>query len=98
VGGDLTLPWRSYAATNIYYGSGFHNGFPDQPYPGAYLPSHTTMDLALGKDLGDKLSVSLNVLNVTNERVELDNSLTFGGFHWNNPREVYVRVRYRFHY
>ena len=35
--------------------------------------------------------MSLNVLNVTNERVELDNSLTFGGFHWNNPREVYVR-------
>jgi outer membrane receptor for ferrienterochelin and colicin len=98
VGGDLTLPWRSYASTNIYYGSGFTNGFPGQPYPGAYLPAHTTMDLALGKDFGDKYAVSINVLNVTNERVELDNSLTFGGFHWNNPREVYVRVRYRFHY
>jgi len=29
--------------------------------------------------------------------VELDNSVTFGGFHWNNPREVNVELRYRFH-
>jgi hypothetical protein len=98
VGGNVTLPWRSYVSTNIYYGSGFHNGLPGQPYAGDYLPAHTTMDLALGKDIGDKYAVSLNVLNVANERVELDNSLTFGGFHWNNPREVYVGVRYRFHY
>jgi len=28
----------------------------------------------------------------------LDNSLTFGGFHWNSPREIYAEVRYRFHY
>ena len=28
VGGDVTLPWRSYASTNVYYGSGFSNGFP----------------------------------------------------------------------
>jgi hypothetical protein len=24
--------------------------------------------------------------------------VTFGGFHWNNPREIYVELRYRFHY
>ncbi len=23
VGGDVTLPWRSFASTNVYYGSGF---------------------------------------------------------------------------
>jgi hypothetical protein len=28
----------------------------------------------------------------------LDDSLTFGGFHFNNPREVFVELRYRFHY
>ena len=27
-----------------------------------------------------------------------DNSLTFGGMHFNSPREVYGEVRYRFHY
>lgn len=98
VGGDTNLPWRSYASTNVYYGSGFTNAFPGQPYPGNYLPQHTTFDLSLGKDFGEKYSISLNGLNVANRRVELDNSVTFGGFHWNNPREIYAEFRYRFHY
>ena len=98
VGGDVSLPWRSYAATNINYGSGFTNGFPGQPYPGDYLPAHTTVDLSLGKDFGERISASVNLLNLTNRRVELDNSLTFGGFHWNNPREIYAEFRYRFRY
>jgi hypothetical protein len=98
IGGDVTLPWRSYASTNIYYGSGFANAFPNQPYPGGYLPGHTTFDLSLGKDFGERISASINALNVANRRVELDNSTTFGGFHWNNPREIFVEMRYRFHY
>ena len=98
LGGDLTLPWRAYASTNIYYGSGFSNAFPNQPYPGDHLTPHTTFDLSLGKEFGEHLSASLNLLNVANRRVELDNSQTFGGFHWNNPREAYVELRYRFHF
>ena len=98
VGGDVTLPWRAYASTNVYYGSGFSNAFPGQPYPGNYLPQHTTFDLTLGKDFGERFSASLNAINVANRRVELDNSVTFGGFHWNEPREIYLELRYRFHY
>ena len=98
VGGDLTLPWHSYASANIYYGSGFTNAFPNQPYPGNYLPQHTTSDLTVGKDFGERFSASLNAVNLANRRVELDNSVTFGGFHWNNPREIFVELRYRFHY
>ena len=98
VGGDVILPGRSYASTNVYYGSGFANAFPGQPYPGDYLPQHTTFDLTLGKDFGEKYSISLNALNVANRRVQLDNSVTFGGFHWNAPREIYAEFRYRFHY
>src|SRR4051812_46925605 len=98
IGGDLTLPWNSYASTNVYYGSGFANGFPGQPYPGDYLPQHTTFDLTLGKQFGERLSASLTALNVANRRVLLDNSVTFGGFHWNNPREIFVELRYRFHF
>jgi hypothetical protein len=98
VGGDITLPWRSYASTNVYYGSGFSNGFPGAPYPGNYLPQHTTFDLSLAKDFGERFTASLSALNVTNHRVEYDNSLTFGGFHWNLPREIYLQVRWRFHY
>jgi hypothetical protein len=98
VGSDVTLPWRSFAATNVYYGSGFHNAFPEQPFPGDYLPGHTTFDLTVGKDFGERFSASVTCLNVTNHRVQLDNSVTFGGFHWNYPREIYAQIRYRFHY
>ena len=37
-------------------------------------------------------------LNVTNAHLLTDNSLTFGGFHYNSPREIYAEFRYRFHY
>lgn len=94
VGGVVSLPWRSFASTNVYYGSGFTNGQP----PPAYLPQHSSFDLALGKDFGERWSASINGLNVTNRHLLIDNSVTFGGFHWNNPREIYVELRYKFHY
>jgi hypothetical protein len=98
LGFNATLPWQAYAATNVYYGSGFHNAFPGEPYPGDYLPGHTTFDLALGKTFAEKYTISVDALNVANRRVQLDNSLTFGGFHWNDPREIYAEFRYRFRY
>ncbi len=41
-GVNSALPWDAFASTNVYYGSGFTNGNPDQQYPGDYLPRHTT--------------------------------------------------------
>ena len=75
-----------------------HQWVPDPatPYPGAYLPSHTTFDLALGKSFAERFTVSMTALNVANRRVLLDNSLTFGGFHYNDPRQLYAELRYRF--
>jgi outer membrane receptor protein involved in Fe transport len=63
-----------------------------------YLPGHTTVDFSVGKDFGENLTISASALNVANRRVMLDDSLTFGGFHFNNPREIFVELRYRFHY
>ncbi|MFP5226777.1 MAG: TonB-dependent receptor domain-containing protein [Acidobacteriota bacterium] len=99
-GFDARLPRRTWAAVNVYYGSGFSNGFtdPPSPYTGAYLPGHTTFDLAAGKSIGENWSASVNAVNVSNTRVLLDNSLTFGGFHENDPRQIYGQVRYRFHF
>jgi TonB dependent receptor/Carboxypeptidase regulatory-like domain/TonB-dependent Receptor Plug Domain len=100
-GFNANLPWHAYASTNVYYGSGFTNGLfgtPQAQYPGPYLPGHTTFDLALGKTFAEKYTVSVDALNVANRRVQLDNSLTFGGFHWNDPRQLYIEFRYRFHY
>jgi hypothetical protein len=100
VGMNGNLPHRVFASFNIYYGSGFSNGFadPPSPYSGAYLPGHVSADLAVGKAFGEKLSVSVNAQNIANTRRLLDNSLTFGGFHYNDPREIYGEVRYRFHF
>jgi hypothetical protein len=99
-GFDGTLPHRAWAAFNLYYGSGFSNGYPDppSPYAGSYLPAHTTCDVALGKAVGENWSLAVNAVNVANTRVLLDNSLTFGGFHENDPRQIYGQIRYRFHF
>jgi outer membrane cobalamin receptor len=96
LGGQYTLPWHSYASTDVYYASGFTNG--DPAIPGDHLQPHTTFDLSIGKNFGEKVSVSVQGINVANRRVLLDNSFTFGGTHFLNPREILVQVRYRFHY
>jgi outer membrane receptor protein involved in Fe transport len=93
LGWQVTLPWRSWASATVNYGSGFVDG--DGP---AHLPPHTTFNLSLGKSFGEKLSVQLTALNVSNHRFLLDNSNTFGGTHFNNPRQLFVQMRYRFHY
>jgi outer membrane receptor for ferrienterochelin and colicin len=93
VGGNLTLPWSSYASTDVYYGSGFANGESDN-----HLPGHTSFDITLGRNFGEKLSLAVSGVNIANRRVLLDNSLTFGGTHYLNPREIFVQLRYRFHY
>jgi outer membrane cobalamin receptor len=94
-GGQYTLPWRSYASTDVYYASGFSNGNPT--IAGDHLQPHTTFDLSLDKNFGERFSVSVQGLNVANRRVLLDNSFTFGGTHYLNPREILIQVRYRFH-
>jgi outer membrane cobalamin receptor len=96
IGGQYTLPWHSYASTDVYYASGFTNG--DPAIPGDHLQPHTTFDLTIGKNFGERFSASVQGINVANRRVLLDNSLTFGGTHFLNPREILVQVRYRFHY
>ncbi len=89
---SVDLPRQTFASLVIAYGSGFLDG--DGPN---HLSSHTTADLALGKSFGDKWSLQVHALNLTNRRYLLDNSNTFGGTHFANPRQVALEVRYRFH-
>ncbi|HVN92996.1 MAG TPA: TonB-dependent receptor [Terracidiphilus sp.] len=104
-GFTANLPAHTWFATNVYYGSGFVNGLactdpsscPDNgPYFAAYLPAHTTFDSSIGRSLGENWKLSATVINVTNHRVLLDNSVTIGGFHWNDPRMIELEARYRF--
>jgi outer membrane receptor protein involved in Fe transport len=90
---DVNLPWRVWSDLNVNYGSGFLNG--DGP---DHLPSHTTVDLSLGKSFGENWNVRLSATNLGNNRYLLDNSSTFGGTHYVNPRMIAVQVKYRFHF
>lgn len=90
-----TLPSNFAASGDVYYGSGFTDGSSDVP---AHLPGHTTFDLTVSRTFAEKVTVSLIGLNVANRRFLLDNSETFGGTHYAEPRQIYVQVRYRFHW
>jgi outer membrane receptor protein involved in Fe transport len=94
-GFNFSLPWRAYAGGNVYYGSGFTDGSSDVP---AHLQGHTTFDFSAGKSVAENLTLSVTALNLTNRRFLLDNSLTFGGTHYAEPRQIYVQLRYRFHW
>ncbi|HKW31794.1 MAG TPA: TonB-dependent receptor [Candidatus Acidoferrum sp.] len=98
IGGQFSLPWHVSASTDVSYASGFTNGDAPQMAPGDHLQPHTTFDLALSREFRERLTVNLQAINVANRRVLLDNSFTFGGTHYLNPREVFVQLRYRFHY
>jgi outer membrane receptor protein involved in Fe transport len=92
-GFNFDLPWRVWSAFNVNYGSGFLDG--DGP---GHLPSHTSFDLSLGKSFGENWDARFTALNFTNNHYMLDNSNTFGGSHFANPRELSVQVRYRFRF
>ena len=91
---DAELPWRLTGSLNLHAASGFSNG----DAPPSHLPSSLTLDVRLARTFGQSLSGSLTVLNVTDKHLLIDNSLTFDGFHWNYPREIYAELRYRFGY
>jgi len=100
-GFTANLPLRTWFASNVYYGSGFVNGLAgsgEGPYQGDYLPAHTTFDISAGHGFGENWTLTGNLLNVTNHRVLLDNSVTIGGFHYNDPRMASAELRYRFHF
>ena len=93
-GFNFSLPYQVTTGGNLYYGSGFTDG--SLGYPG-HLPGHITFDLSLGKSFAERFTVSVTALNLTNRRFLLDNSFTFGGTHYADPRQIYMQVRYRFH-
>ncbi|HEY3930340.1 MAG TPA: TonB-dependent receptor [Candidatus Koribacter sp.] len=90
-GVNVTLPWRSWVSANFAYGSGFVDG--DGPQ---HLGSNNTVDLALSKSLGERWTLGLTMVNVADHRFLIDNSNTFGGTHWSDPRQVMGEVKYRF--
>jgi outer membrane cobalamin receptor len=93
---DISLPWRAWVSPSLSFGSGFLNG-DGQSQP-SHLDPHTEAGISVGKSFGDKWSLSATALNLTNTRYLLDNSNTFGGTHYNYPRQLSIQLKYRFHY
>ena len=92
-GFHAALPFRVSASGNLSYGSGFLDG--DGPN---HLGDHTELSFSLFKAIGERFSLGFTAQNVTDGRYLLDNSNTFGGTHWNYPRQVSGELRYRFHF
>jgi hypothetical protein len=94
LGYDASLPARFFAGANLAVDSGLSNG----DAPPSHMASYAVLDLTFGRDISRNLSLSVTGLNVTNRHLLTDNSLTFGGLHWNDPFQIYAELRYRFHY
>jgi outer membrane receptor protein involved in Fe transport len=77
----------------VSYGSGFLDG--DGP---THLPSHTEIDFSVAKQIGENLTLKFSSLNAANTRYLLDNSNTFGGTHFNDPRQISGQITWKFHY
>jgi hypothetical protein len=92
-GFHTALPFRTTASGNLAYGSGFLEGNGPQ-----HKPDHTEFSFSLSKSFGERFSVGFTAQNIADSRYQLDDSNTFGGTHWNYPRQVSGEIRYRFHF
>lgn len=92
-GVDVQLPAAAWISGSMAYGSGFLEG--DGP---DHKPAHATVSLQGSKAFGKQWTVIAAALNIGGTRFLLDESNTFGGTHYNSPRQMSVGVRYRFRY
>jgi TonB-dependent receptor-like protein/carboxypeptidase family protein len=91
---NAKLPGHFFVAANLSVNSGLSNG----DAPPSHLSSYALLDLTVGRNITEDLSASITGLNVTNRHLLTDNSLTFGGVHWNDPFQIYAELRYKFNY
>jgi len=89
---ELTLSKRLWVSGMLLYGSGFL--FGDGP---DHLSPHATGDVAAGCDVTSALSLRLTATNISNAEFLTGFANSFAGTHYQNPREISVQVRYRFH-
>ncbi|MGH8218110.1 MAG: TonB-dependent receptor [Steroidobacteraceae bacterium] len=94
LGYNANLPQGFFVGSNLSVDSGLSNGAG----PSSHLPSYAVLDLTAGRNFSRDLSVSITALNVTNRHLLTDNSLTFGGLHWDNPFQIYAELHYKFGY
>ena len=92
-GVDVEAAHGLWVSTSVAFGSGFLEG--DGP---DHKPAHTTVNLQATKTFSPRLTLMVTALNIADARYLLDESNTFGGTHYNSPRQISAGVRYRFRY
>jgi outer membrane cobalamin receptor len=92
-GVDVEVASAAWVSASVEYGSGFLEG--DGP---DHKPAHAVVSLQATKTLTPQWTVVASALNVGNTHFLLDESNTFGGTHFNSPRQFSAGVRYRFGY
>ena len=92
-GADMDVVAGIRASASLEYGSGFLEG--DGP---GHKPPHAVANLQASRAFGSQWTLTVTVLNVGDTRFLLDESNTFGGTHYNSPRQILAGVRYKFRY
>jgi hypothetical protein len=92
-GVDVAASPGTSVSLSTGYGSGFLEG--DGP---DHKPGHIVFNVQGSKALGTQWTVIVTALNVGDTHFLLDQSNTFGGTHYNSPRQISAGLRYRFHY
>jgi len=54
--------------------------------------------VAVGKNVNERLALRLTATNVTNASFLNGLANSFAGTHYQNPRELAVQLRWKFHY
>jgi len=92
-GVDYAIDASTSLSVSMNFGSGFLEG--DGP---DHLPPHATFDVQASHVFGRQWTAFITALNVANTHYLVDESNTFGGTHYNSPRQVFGGVRFRFRY
>jgi len=85
------------ASTSVSGSMNFGSGFLEGDGPD-HLPPHATFDVQASHVFGRQWTAFVTALNVANTHYLVDESNTFGGTHYNSPRQVFAGVRFRFRY
>jgi outer membrane receptor for ferrienterochelin and colicin len=92
-GVDLEIEPGTWVSATVGYGSGFLEG--DGP---EHKPAHAIVSVQASHAFARQLTAFVTALNIGDTHFLLDESNTFGGTHYNSPRQISVGVRYRFRY
>ena len=92
-GVDMEVDQATQVSVSAGYGSGFLEG--DGP---DHKPAHATVNLQASRVFGKQWTAFVTILNIGDTHFLLDESNTFGGTHFNSPRQISAGIRYRFRY